>query len=607
MILVLIAGISLSLAAGGAASARPAAPASGAAQPVSRAVDAAAARSAAARPAIPKDAQTVYVSASAQAGGDGSRAAPFSTLQEAQAWSAPGDTIGVLPSPASVPPLGGGITLKPGQTLIGEGPSVTTLTASSAAPRITNKTGFANDGNGIVLADYSAVKNIMVTGTYRAGIYGPDVTGADVTGDNVSGQNTSCDVGIWIFPFLTHDSFGSTGIPNGWAGIMIDNTSRTTFNQISGNYVHDATCGDGIDVRLAGTATADVSITGNTVSDLKQGTAQGLDSVLAIGMQTGDDSRLTAEVDHNTQTSIGSPGADSEGVFGNIGGSSKADIDVDNDTASDITGGDSANGLEIPLMQQASQADVTVENSTFTNVQGDILEGFTFGVSERLAMTFDHVTASKASLASGADTFSLNDDSAFYNQASCLLIENTSPEFLNGGANSISTQVDNSSLTGCATGIADTVWRSQRASVLGVYNSTITGNREANVYIKNADPITAAQAEANSALGSPTDGRLGTLDVKVSGSNLSGAANGPDVYAYARPGTVASAVINLGTLQAGGEDNLAGGKPAAELSGVSVSAESDWWGQANGPGPTAVILADGTSIADGTVLTSPPR
>jgi hypothetical protein len=228
-------------------------------------------------------------------------------------------------------------------------------------------------------------------------------------------------------------------------------------------------------------------------------------------------------------------------------------------------------------------------------------------VGERLAMTFDHVTASKASLASGTDTFSLGDDSAFYNQASCLLIENTSPEFLDGGNNSTSIQVDNSSLTDCAAGIADTAWRSQRASALDVYNSTVAGNRKANLYIKNADPVTAAGAAANPLLGSPTDGRFGTLYVKVTGSNLSGAVNGPDVYAYAHPGTVGSITIDLGTIRAPGQDNLAGGNPAIQLSGVPVSAEWDWWGQATGPAPATVMLFDGAAIAVGKVLTSPPR
>src|SRR6185437_11659166 len=65
-----------------------------------------------------------YVSASAAAGGDGSAHAPFNSLALVQAASGPGDTIVVLPSPLSAPPLDGGIALKPGQRLIGDGPTV---------------------------------------------------------------------------------------------------------------------------------------------------------------------------------------------------------------------------------------------------------------------------------------------------------------------------------------------------------------------------------------------------------------------------------------------------------------------------------------------------
>lgn len=602
-VFVLSTGL-LATAWAASASPQPAPKASSTQLLVSKVVKSAEARTEAARPAIPKDAQTWYVSASAPAGGNGTQAAPFNSLQQAQAWSAPGDIIEVLPSPASTPPLDGGITLQPGQTLIGAGPSVTTLGATSDAPRITNSTGFGNDGNGIVLANYSTVKNIMVVKTYRVGIYGPNVTGANILDNNVSGQNTSCDVGIWIFPFWTYTS---TGIPNGWAGIMLDNNSGSAFDEISGNYVDDATCGDGVDVRLAGTAAASALITDNTINNLQQGTAQGLHSVLAVGIQTADLSALTAEVNGNTETNIGSPGADSEGVFANVGGSSTANVDIDNDVANNITGGASANGLEVPLMQGAAHANVSVENSSFTNVQGDILEGFTFGINQRLAMTFNHVTASKASLASGADTFTLGQDSAFYNRASCLLLENMSPEFLNGGNNSLAVSVSNSTMTQCAVGVADTIWRSTLASSLNIYNSTITDNRVANLYVKNADPVTAAEVTANPALVSPTNGLLGSLYVKVRDSNLSGATNGPDLYAYADPGTVGSLTIDLGTPQDPGQNNLAGGLlPSVQLSGVPVSAEWNWWGQTSGPSPSTVALSNGATISDKKVLTSPP-
>jgi hypothetical protein len=47
---------------------------------------------------------TWYVSASAQPGGNGSRKRPFESLIFVQGWSAPGDTILILPPPLD-PPL----------------------------------------------------------------------------------------------------------------------------------------------------------------------------------------------------------------------------------------------------------------------------------------------------------------------------------------------------------------------------------------------------------------------------------------------------------------------------------------------------------------------
>ena len=66
----------------------------------------------------------LYVSATAASGGNGSARAPFNSLAAVEAASNAGDTIVVLPAPLTVPPLDGGIALKPYQKLIGAGPRV---------------------------------------------------------------------------------------------------------------------------------------------------------------------------------------------------------------------------------------------------------------------------------------------------------------------------------------------------------------------------------------------------------------------------------------------------------------------------------------------------
>jgi hypothetical protein len=77
----------------------------------------------------------LYVSATGEAkardGGDGAKNKPFNALQQAEAASLPGDTIYILPSPAA-DVLDGGIQLKDGQKLLGEGPAVTRAAPHSA-------------------------------------------------------------------------------------------------------------------------------------------------------------------------------------------------------------------------------------------------------------------------------------------------------------------------------------------------------------------------------------------------------------------------------------------------------------------------------------------
>jgi hypothetical protein len=219
-----------------------------------------------------------YVSATAAAGGNGSAAAPFYTLAQVQQASGPGDTIMVVPSPVSVPPLAGGIALKAGQRLIGGGPPVVKFGAPlvsggppvvgasnlSSLPRITNTTAAANSGDAIRLADDTDVENLVITGPYRGAIYGQDAVGVTVRGNDISGFNTSGTVGFVVQPFdLETFTAGvgtelATGVHAGWAAILIDTTSVSTTLSIANNYLHDGVCGDGIDIR--GMDTADINV-----------------------------------------------------------------------------------------------------------------------------------------------------------------------------------------------------------------------------------------------------------------------------------------------------------------------------------------------------------
>src|SRR6185369_17717938 len=80
------------------------------------------------------------------AGGDGRSTDAFETLAAAEAASQPGDIIFVFRGDTGTTPLSGGITLKDGQKLWGEGigltvPGFGTLVPAGSKPRIDNTSG----------------------------------------------------------------------------------------------------------------------------------------------------------------------------------------------------------------------------------------------------------------------------------------------------------------------------------------------------------------------------------------------------------------------------------------------------------------------------------
>ena len=313
-----------------------------------------------------KNPDTWYVRAGAKVAETGSRAAPFSTLAAVEQRSHAGDRIVVLRSASSLAP---GITLKPRQQLIGAGPAVTRAEAGAKVAAID---GGAPEGGGdsVTLADGTLVRNLRITGAGRGAIYGRNVSGARVVGNDVSGHNTSCTEGFLIPPFnvpLTVPGAGipiSEGLENGWAAIMLDADAGRSRVVIRGNAVHDAECGDGIDVRAMGTARVRATIKANSISRLRESSE--FQSVLAIGLQSADTSRLRATVDRNTQADLGNAGADSEGVFINPTGPSRIDAEVTRNeyVNDDHLGGFSANGLEFVSMGDGATGIVTVADSS---------------------------------------------------------------------------------------------------------------------------------------------------------------------------------------------------------------------------------------------------
>jgi hypothetical protein len=123
------------------------------------------------------EAATWYVKAGAPHPGDGSKNRPFSSLDQVEAASGPGDTIYVIQSQDA---LDGGIQLKDGQRLIGLGPKVTVANPESARAKITNTTNARYDGDAIRLAEHNLVENIHIDNSFRSAILGINAVGAQL-------------------------------------------------------------------------------------------------------------------------------------------------------------------------------------------------------------------------------------------------------------------------------------------------------------------------------------------------------------------------------------------------------------------------------------------
>jgi len=537
--------------------------------------------------------RTWYVQAGATTSA-GTAVKPFGTLAQVEDSTRPGDSIVVLPATGA---LDGGLQLKPNQTLLGSGGSV--LSAGSVAPRLTNTTTRLS-GDAVRLADGATVSNVRVTNSRRGAIYGLNVTGVRVTGVDVSGQNASCTQGFLIPEFKAPTNLPGVGIPisgglpNGWAGIMVDATSRTGVTvQVDRNTVHHAECGDGIDVRLSGTATGSATVTANRVHHLRQG--KGLKSVLAIGLQSHDSARLSATVDDNRQWDLGNDddpnfatqGADSEGVFLNAVGPAHLNATVSRNVYTNDAGwgGFSANGLEMVSMGKGSHMNAVVRDSSFAGSPGDVIEHGALGTDSVMTMRLERVVAERS--AGIGNTLILP-----FNNGDCVLAGSL------GARNTVRLTVRDSTLRNCrnnglslGSNVVNGSGPTTEVSA-DIADSTITGNRGSNVGIRNFT-------------------KLDRLKVKVQRTNLSdskGVGSGIADLSAEDLGSTTSAVIDLGrgSLGSAGENCIVGGNLQADVVRYRVAARANWWGQPTGPAFGKTIALAG-SLDTGSPLASAPE
>lgn len=547
-------------------------------------------------------ASTVHVRAGAPPGGDGSRARPLDDLQEVERRSSRGDRIVVLPAREA---LDGGIALKPRQSLIGAGRSVRRTPAPAGLPRITNSDPKRHSGDAVVLADGALVRNLRITGALRGGIYGQNVRGVRVVGNDVSSHNRSCTEGFHIPPFRVPTNVPgvdvpiSDGLSNGWAGIMLDADRGSGEAVIRGNRVHDAQCGDGIDVRMSGTADYRAAITRNVVEDLRQG--EDFESLLAIGMQTLDRSRLRARLDRNRQTDLGNEGdpevffgplgADTEGVFVNPADASRMSVTISRNTYTNPKGlgGFSGNGMEYVTMGDGSRSRVVIRDSTFSQSSGDVLEQLGLGTNADMSLTLDNVVATR-SLGFAGSGFG-NTVLIPGNNADCLLVGS------GGAGNRLRATITDSRLTKCANngitiGAATANGEGPTAELeLDVADSEITGNRGANLRAGTVEELERMSI------------RVQRTDLSDSRGTGSGLAN----LSAEDLGSTPQAAIDLGggPLGSVGRNCLEGGTLAADVVGYDVAARRNWWGRPAGPGPGRTVVVRG-SLDTGAPLEVPP-
>ncbi|MDR3419559.1 MAG: hypothetical protein P4L83_25545 [Nevskia sp.] len=534
----------------------------------------------------------LYVSAAAPAGGDGSSANPFNTLAAVEQAAAAGDTIVVMAVPANSAPLDGGIALKPNQKLIGQ------AAGTGMLAQITNRSARLNSGDAVTLAPGAEVAGLAIVKPYRGGIYGLDVPGVSIHDNDVSGHNTSCNLGFIIptdviptnIPHLTVPF--PVPLPNGWAGIMVDADQGSGSISIQNNTVHDAPCADGIDVRLKGSAVYQADIGGNTVFNLKQGPIlNGFLSVLAIGMQTRDTSKLTATLDNNTEHDIGSNNftpeeADSEGVFANVVNASTITAEVDNNNFYHGIGGFSANGMEMPVMGQGGTAIMHISNSSFTDVPGDVLEVLALGTDGNLQLTLDNVTASRAT--GGAPLEVLAGLVASTNVGDCLSVNSS------GSGNAMTLTMTGSTLSNCyhngVTFASNTASGAPPGKLISfdIENSHISANQGYGLHLLNLAPLTQLTGKvANTSFS-------GNRDINIGFDNQGGSA-----------GTVELDFGGGSQNSPGGNCIVGGGKGGVSSNGYDASLKNNWWG--NPAGPTAAMAsAQHATLDDAPALSAAP-
>ncbi|MCM6772060.1 hypothetical protein NDR87_02790 [Nocardia sp. CDC159] len=519
------------------------------------------------------DTSTWYVRAGAPAPGNGAADTPFASLAQVEAASRDGDTIVVLPAAGA---LDGGIALKPRQRLLGDGPAVPSAPPDAALPRITNTTT-AHNGDAVVLAPGSEVRNLAIAGARRGGIYGRDAVNAVIAGNDVAGTNSGCADGFMIGPFMIPPGIGiGVAMPplpdlialnNGWAAVMTDFATTTGTITIANNSVRDTACGDGIDIRGSGTSDITARVSGNALRNINLGV--GKLSVLAMGIQATDTARLRAVLDGNSQLDIASPDispineiADSEGIFVNALGRADLTVDIANNTFRGGGGNFSANGLEYVTTSGTPTSRVTVTDSSFDTVVGDLIENYNLSTQgARQSLTLTNVRARHSHFPGAALNAVIP-----ANLGTCLVSTNF------GRTGRTDLTVTGSTFGDCS------------ADGIGLLAFTPLGPEPATAELTFDISDTTVDGTAAHALNIVNVGDTATLRGSLARTTLANARQSI-VHVANRGGTIGTAAIDLGggPLGSPGLNCVSTVGVPIEVIGLPVAAQRNWWGRPEGP------------------------
>jgi hypothetical protein len=390
----------------------------------------------------------------------------------------------------------------------------------------------------------------------------------------------------------------------------VDEDRATARLSIESNTIHDGTCSDGIDIRATGQAQVAARISFNQITRLAQGPK--VRSVLAIGLQTHDTAVLTVESAYNSETYIGSAGADCEGLFTNQTGGSLT-WNIDHNTFAHGIGGRSCNGAEFftvfaeSATRGAATTNLYISHSTFEDNPGDMIEEDNNGAAgSAMNLTLDDVTIRHATLDKPLPPEPKFIDAQFMdNLGRCI------DQFSWGHQTVNNLRVINSQIHDCAgDGIGADVnggVYQMAASAGGKRGSMDLGDGVGNSLSIDVENSTI-EGTQQYALHFSNHVAMDDLAISVHGSQL-GNARGPAVIAFDQDGSTRHADINIGGKEpdgAGGNCITGASHLAAEVSGYDVFARYNWWGRKEGPSADAISVTKGQLHTEPALRSPPP-